>query len=75
MDSEIKFERLSLYRDHKGVIKGRLQIKSDDGSSVEITLPEEHLENLVDLVADQLAEAATIQSDRLRDAILNRPKT
>lgn len=68
----IKFERLSMYRTYDGLIKGTLSIKSDDGSKVEVTLPSEPLEAIVDLVADKLAEAAKVQADRLRSAILNR---
>tara|TARA_Y100000593_G_C4284592_1_gene324705 strand:- start:1278 stop:1586 length:309 start_codon:yes stop_codon:yes gene_type:complete len=70
--SAIRFERLLMYRTYDGSIKGTLSIESDDGSEVKITLPDEPLESIVDLVADKLAEAAKVQADRLRDAILNR---
>ena len=49
-----------------------MSIKSTDGSEVKVTLPSEALEEVVDLVADKLAEAANIQADRLRAAILDR---
>ena len=70
--SAIRFERLHLHRDYHGEIKGSMSIKSTDGSKVEINLSAEPLEAIVDLVADKLAEAAKVQADRLRDAILNR---
>ena len=68
----VKFESLHLYRSFDGEIKGNLSIKSDDDSQVCVTLPEEPLEAIVDLVAEKLAEAASLQADRLRAAILNR---
>jgi len=71
-EHSIKFDRLSMYRDFKGDIQATLSVKSDDGSKIEIVLPEEPLEAIVDLVADKLAEAAKIQTDRLREAILKR---
>ena len=69
---DIRFERLSMHRSYDGKIIGKLSIKSNDGSEVKIALPDEPLEAIVDLVAGKLAEAAKVQADRLRDAILNR---
>ena len=73
--AKITFENLWIRSDHYGRIKGSLKIKSSDGSSVEISLPREAMESVVDLCVDELATAATIQADRLREAILERKVT
>ena len=72
--SSVHFESLRISRDYKGRIRGRLAIKSDNGSSIEISMPEESMEALVDMVANELAQAANIQTERLREAILQRQR-
>lgn len=73
-ENKIRFGSLHVYRRFDGSIRGSMEIESDDASSVKITLPAAALESLIDMVAENLAEAAAIQADRLRDAILSRPK-
>lgn len=69
---EIKFKSLHMHRGYNGEINGSITIGSDDDSEVKVRLPGEALEPLVEIVAEQLAEATSLQVARLKDAILNR---